>query len=359
MFFVLPKEYREASLEELRERVGAAKAKLGRRLCILTHHYQRMEVVAFGDHLGDSYGLSKIAAVQEEADIIIFCGVHFMAEAADILTARHQKVYLSNPLAGCPMADMADMADVTRAWDSLKRFGGEKTFMPISYMNTAADLKAFTGKFGGLICTSSNADAALRYAFERKEKVFFCPDRNLGQNAGIKMGLKPHEMALWDFSREQGGLTDEEIERAKIIVWKGHCHVHTNFTVQHVDAMREKHPNAQIIVHPECIPEVVAKADTAGSTSLIVKYCADAPSGSTIAIGTELNLIDRLAHDHPDKTILPLSEAVCPVCPNMYRTTLNCLAYCVEKFADIEPISVSDELRSDVHLSLQRMLEVQ
>ncbi|MBU0983256.1 MAG: quinolinate synthase NadA [candidate division Zixibacteria bacterium] len=359
MFFNLPQEYREASAGELRERITTARRKLDRKLVILAHHYQRIEVVEFGDHIGDSYALSKIAAAQEEAEIIVFCGVHFMAEAADILTAGHQRVFLPNPLAGCPMADMAEMADVMEAWEYLQPFGGADKIMPVSYMNTAARLKAFTGKNGGLICTSSNAVGALKYALDRREKVFFFPDENLGYNTGLKMGFGPEDMVVWDFTRDRGGLTEEQLERARIVLWKGHCHVHTNFTAEHVAEVRAKHPDVQVIVHPECKAEVVSIADGAGSTKYIVDYCEKAPAGSKIAIGTEINLINRMAHLHPDKTIFELSGLTCPVCANMYRTTLNDLAHCLENYESMKPIQVPEPIRSDALLSLERMLEVQ
>ncbi|MCB2231378.1 quinolinate synthase NadA [bacterium] len=358
MYFALPKEYREAPIEQLKERIGEARARLGDRLMILTHHYQRIEVVGFGDHVGDSYGLSKIAAARKDVEVIVFCGVHFMAESADILTADHQLVYLPNPLAGCPMADMAEMADVLEAWEYLKPFGAEEKIMPISYMNTAAGLKAFTGRNGGLICTSSNAKAALDYGLSRREKVFFFPDENLGYNTGHAYGLKPEEMVIWDFRKDKGGLTDEQIKRAKIILWKGHCHVHTNFTAAHIAQMRKDYPGIQVIVHPECPPPVVQAADGSGSTKYIVEYCRNAAPGSTIAIGTEINLINRMAHEHPDKTILELSGQTCPVCANMYRTTLNDLAYCLENYADIKPIKVNEPMRSEALLALEKMLEI-
>ncbi len=358
MYFSLPKEYREADLAELNDRIAAARDKLGRKLCILTHHYQRREVVGCGDYLGDSYGLSKIAAEQAGVEVIVFCGVHFMAEAADILSGDHQMVYLANPLAGCPMADMADMADVMEAWKYLEKFGGDKRIMPVSYMNTTAGLKAFTGRHGGLICTSSNAPAAFRYALERRDKVFFFPDENLGYNTGLKFGLKPEEMVVWDFSRDDGGLTESQIDAARIILWKGHCHVHTNFTAEHVRQVREEHPAVQVIVHPECLPEVVSLADGSGSTKYIVEYCEKAPTGSTIAIGTEINLINRMAYEYPDKKIFELSGQICPVCANMYRTTLNDLAYCLENHADLKPIRVNEPNRSEALTALKKMLEI-
>jgi len=358
MYFSLPQEYRVAKADELQERILLAKRKLSERLVILCHHYQRLEVVAFGDHVGDSYGLSKIASQQQGKDIIIFCGVHFMAESADILTAKRQQVFLANPLAGCPMADMAEMADVMEAWQYLEPLGGDSRVMPVSYMNTTAGLKAFTGEHGGLICTSSNALAALRYGLERREKVFFFPDENLGYNAGLWYGLQPEEIIIWDFTREHGGLTEEQLEQARLILWKGHCHVHTNFRPEHVKEVREKYPGVKVVVHPECLPEVVTIADAYGSTRFITEYCAQAPPGSVIAIGTEINLIHRMAHEYPDKTIFELSGQTCPVCANMYRTTLNDLAYCLEHYADLKPVKVFEPQRSLARLALERMLQV-
>lgn len=358
MYFSLPQVYREATDAELKERITAVRRRLGKKLIILAHHYQRLEVVGFGDHIGDSYGLSKIASEQKDVDTIVFCGVHFMAESADILSDESKNVYLPNPLAGCPMADMAEMADVLEAWKCLEDIGGRENIMPISYMNTAAGLKAFTGRNGGLICTSSNAAAALKWAFERRERVFFFPDQHLGYNTGIKYGLKPEEMVIWDFSREEGGLTKDQLARAKIILWKGHCHVHTNFTAEHVRKVREEYPGVKVIVHPECPHEVVRAADADGSTSFIVDFVKKAPSGSTIAIGTEINLINRMAHKYPDKKIIELSGTTCPVCANMYRTTLNDLAYCLENYEDMKPIKVGEPNRSDALLALEKMLEV-
>jgi len=358
MYFSLPKEYREATSDDMRGRIQAARDRLGKKLLILTHHYQRVEVVEFGDRLGDSYALSKIAAEQKEAEHIVFCGVHFMAESADILTDEHQKVYLPNPLAGCPMADMAEMADVLEAWEYLHEFGGAERIMPISYMNTTAGLKAFTGRNGGLICTSSNAVNALKWAFARREKVFFFPDENLGYNTGIKLGVRPEEMVLWDFSRDGGGLTKEQVEKARIILWKGHCHVHTNFKPEHVNEVRAQYPDVKIIVHPECPHDVVDLADGVGSTAFLVKYCREAPAGSTIAIGTEINLINRMALEHPDKKIFELSGDTCPVCANMYRTTLNDLLYTLETLDGIKPIRVAEPMRSEARLALDKMLEI-
>lgn len=358
MYFSLPQEYREAGVEELTERINAARQKLGGKLMILAHHYQRLEVVQFADYIGDSYGLAKIAAEKKDVEVILFCGVHFMAESADIVTSDDKMVYLPNPLAGCPMADMAEMADVLEAWDYLEQFGGRDNIMPISYMNTTAGLKAFTGRNGGLICTSSNAVAAMKWALDKRDKLFFFPDEHLGCNTAHKLGIKPEEMVIWDFSREEGGLTEQQVKRAKIILWKGHCHVHTNFKPEQIESMRNEYPGIKILVHPECTHEVVIKADAHGSTKFIVDYCESQPSGSTIAIGTEINLINRMAHNHPDKKIIPLSGQICPVCANMYRTTLNDLAYTLENYQDIKPIKVSEPTRSEAALALEKMLEI-
>ena len=358
MYFTLPQEYREADQAELENRITTVRKRMGEKLCILTHHYQRQEITCFGDHLGDSYGLSKVAATQQGVEVIVFCGVHFMAESADILSQDNQMVYLPNPLAGCPMADMAEMSDVMQAWKELEPFGGTERIMPVSYMNTAAGLKAFTGRNGGLICTSSNASAAMKWAMDKREKVFFFPDENLGFNTGLKYGLKPEEMVIWDFSKELGGLTHDQIEQARVILWKGHCHVHTTFKIEHVETMRINQPDCKIVVHPECTPDVVGAADADGSTSFIVDYCQKAPAGSVIAIGTEINLINRMASTFPDKTIVELSGMTCPVCANMYRTTLNDLAYCLENYEDIKPIKVSGQMRNDAKLALTKMLEI-
>jgi len=361
MYFSLPKEYRQAPADDLKSRIAAAREKYGSRLTILAHHYQRLEVVECADHIGDSYGLSKIAAAQKEVEFIVFCGVHFMAESADILTDETKLVYLPNPLAGCPMADMAEMSDVMAAWEYLQSaFGrsGAKKIMPISYMNTAAGLKAFTGRNGGLICTSSNASAALKWAFDQRPKVFFFPDQHLGYNTGIKYGIKPEQMVIWDFSCDDGGLTEAQLEQSRIILWKGHCHVHTNFLPEHVHQVRTKYPGVKVVVHPETPHNVVALADGVGSTSFLVNYCKNAPAGSTIAIGTEINLINRMAHDYPDKKIFELSGQTCPVCANMYRTTLNDLCYTLECLKDIKPITVPDPTRGDARLALDKMLEI-
>jgi quinolinate synthase len=357
-FNPIPAAYRKMSDKDLIDRIQSKKKELGKKLVILTHHYQRREIVALGDHKGDSYALSKIAAGLE-AEIIAFCGVHFMAEAAEILSTEKQAVYLPNPLAGCPMADMAEITSVMHAWDQLKEVLPDTKIIPIAYMNTAAALKAFCGKNDGLICTSSNAPGAFEWGFERGEKVFFYPDEHLGRNTANKLDIPKDEVIVWDFrKRRLGGNRKEDMEKAKVIIWKGYCHVHTTFTAEHVRNMRKMNPEAQIVVHPECPEEVVNLADANGSTAFIVKFVSEAKPGSTIAIGTEINLIDRLAHENPDKKIIELSGNTCAMCVNMYRTTLNDLIWCLENLDDIKPVEVRPEIKEDAKIALSRMLEV-
>ncbi len=357
-FNPIPASYRKMADDVLTERINQKKRELGDKLVLLTHHYQRKEIVALGDYKGDSYALSKIAAGLD-AEIIAFCGVHFMAEAAEILSSDDQTVYLPNPLAGCPMADMAAITNVMYAWEQLKELVPDSKIIPIAYMNTAADLKAFCGKHDGLVCTSSNAPGAFEWGFERGDKIFFYPDQHLGRNTANKLGIARDQVAVWDFrKRKLGGNSPEKLRNAKVIIWQGYCHVHTTFTPEHVRMMREKFPDVQIVVHPECPEEVVELADADGSTAFIVKYVDEAPSGSTIAIGTEINLVDRMAHEYPDKKIMELSGNTCAMCVNMYRTTLNDLAWCLENLDDIKPIEVRQEIQDDSRKALSRMLDI-
>ncbi len=358
MYFAVPDKYRQASDDELIQWIKEAKKSYGDRMLILAHHYQRLQVAELGDFVGDSYELSKNASERKDADYIVFCGVHFMAESAEILSGDNQKVFLPNPLAGCPMADMADIEDVMNAWNYLKEIGIAAQTLPLSYMNSAAELKAFCGREGGLICTSSNAKAAYKYVFDRAEKLFFFPDENLGYNTGRWMGFSDDEMVLWDFRSEDGGIDPDKLKKAKVILWKGHCHVHTNFKSQHVDEMREKFPGVKIAVHPECTWEVVDRADAVGSTKFLVNYIDEQPPGAIIAVGTEINLINRMAHRHPDKNIFELSGQICPVCANMYRTTLADLANTVENIDSFKKITIPKDIQAEAKLALDRMLEV-
>jgi len=358
-FNIIPDEYRVATDDDLNVRILRRKKELGGKMVLLTHHYQRREIVKLGDYAGDSYALSKIAS-QQKAEYIIFSGVHFMAESAEVLSQPHQKVYLPNPLAGCPMADMAQIGNVLYAWEMLTKTVPDTRIIPLSYMNSAADLKAFCGRNNGAVCTSSNAVKAFEWAFERGEKVFFFPDEHLGTNSAKKLGIPRDQIAVWDFrDRKLGGNSVDDLKRAKVILWKGYCHVHTIFRVEHINQMRQAHPGIRIVVHPECPEGVVDAADANGSTSFIVKYVDEAPPGSTIAIGTEINLVDRLAHTYPDKNIYELSGNTCAMCVNMYRTTLNDLAWCLENLDTVPVVTVPPDITRDAKIALERMLEIQ
>ena len=342
----------------MKKRIAARKKELGDKLVILTHHYQRLEIVEFNDFVGDSYGLSKIAAQQKNAEHIVFCGVRFMAEAADILTDDDKKVYLANATAGCPMADMAPNGDVYRSWDFIESVLGPDKVIPLSYMNSSADLKAFCGKNGGLICTSSNADAAFDYCFKQGKKLFFFPDQHLGRNTANKKGIPKNKIALYDVQQENGGLTGAELVNADVILWSGYCPIHVNFNTDQIKQQRKNFPGLQIVVHPECPEEVVALSDSAGSTSHIVKYVEQAAPGSKIAIGTELNLVHRLAVQNPDKKIISLAGSMCVVCSNMFRTSLQDLCFTLENFEQAELIKVPEDVAKYALTALERMLDV-
>ncbi|MCP4581349.1 MAG: quinolinate synthase NadA [candidate division Zixibacteria bacterium] len=354
----LPDEYRIADEVELRRRIKVKKAELGDKLVILTHHYQRLEIVEFNDFLGDSYALAKSASQQKDAEHIVFCGVRFMAEAADILSDDDKKVYLANPTAGCPMADMAPTGLVYQSWDFIESVLGPDKVLPLSYMNSSAELKAFCGKNGGLICTSSNADAAFDYCFKQNRKLFFFPDQHLGRNTAKKKGIPKDKIALYDINKENGGLTAADIERADVILWSGYCHVHVNFNTEQIAAQRKEFADLKIVVHPECAEEVVDLADSVGSTSHIVNFVEQAPIGSTIAIGTELNLIHRLSVNHPDKKIMSLAGNMCVVCSNMFRTSLQDLCFTLENFDKAELVRVPEDISENAKIALERMLEV-
>ncbi|UCD89697.1 MAG: quinolinate synthase NadA [Desulfobacterales bacterium] len=335
------------------EQILNLKEGLGDELIILTHHYQRNEIVDIGHFRGDSFELSRKAAADKNARFIVFCGVHFMAESADILSQPHQTVQIPEKGAGCPMADMADIANVESAWEDVTSIVGMGTITPIVYMNSDANIKAFCGRNGGVVCTSSNAHTAFHWGFDQREKIFFFPDQHLGQNTGIQMGLQPEEMIVWDPKKRLGGNTQENIEKAKVFLWDGYCHVHTRFRVEHVLKMREKYPDAKIVVHPECSNEVVELADATGSTSFIVKYVDNAPSGSTIIIGTEINLINRLSIENPDKTVLELCYSLCP---NMFKINLRNLLWTLENIGNSNVINVPKEIKSEAKMALDRML---
>ncbi len=341
--------------KQIIDRIQAIRGDLGKKLLILTHHYQRKEIVALGDYQGDSFGLSQKAAEDMDARYIIFCGVHFMAESAEILSQAHQTVQIPKTEAGCWMADMADNDVVTEAWDELTSITGPGSIMPIVYMNSDAYLKAFCGLRGGTVCTSSNAPDAFRWALTQREKVFFFPDQHLGRNTGNQMGIRPDEMILWNPKKPLGGNTPDDIKKAKVILWDGYCLVHTRFQVEHVRKMREKFPEAKLVVHPECTQEVVAMADAVGSTSFIVKYVKEALPDTTIIIGTEINLINRLALEHPDKKVFELHYSLCP---NMFKINLKNLLWSLENAGKVNVIKVQEDIQMDARAALDRMLDL-
>jgi len=353
----LPEEYFEASEEETARKIGEAKAMLGRRLVILGHHYQRDEVIRWADYIGDSFKLSQYGAQRRDADFIVFCGVHFMAESADILAADHQHVILPNMTAGCSMADMADIHQVEDCWAHLTRSVRER-IIPVTYMNSAANLKAFVGERGGAVCTSSNARTVLDWAFRQGEKVLFFPDQHLGRNTALRMGVPEEEMAVWDPWQLAGGTTAEQLRRAKVILWKGHCSVHARFTVAQIREARERDSDIRVIVHPECPRDVVDAADDFGSTEKIVKVVEEAPAGTKFAIGTEINLVNRLAKQHPDKPIFCLDPVVCP-CSTMYRIHPSYIRWVLDNLLDgrvKNEIIVPEDIKRGAKLALDRML---
>jgi quinolinate synthase len=335
------------------DRIMAIKDELGKKLIILTHHYQRREIVDLGDFKGDSFGLSQKAAADKSARYIVFCGVHFMAESAEILSQPHQTVQIPDEGAGCWMSDMADIVLVEKAWKELTAITGSESITPIVYMNSDAELKAFCGRNGGIVCTSSNAPAAFQWGFNQREKVFFFPDEHLGRNSGNQLGIPSEEMIVWDPEKPLGGNSPEDIKKAGAILWKGYCLVHTRFKVEHIQDMRATYPEAKIVVHPECTQEVVALADAVGSTSYIVKYVENAPPDTTIIIGTEINLINRLTQEYPDKTVLELHHSLCP---NMFKINLNNLLHTLENIGEYNVITVPEDIKADAGLALDRML---
>jgi quinolinate synthase len=341
--------------ENLVERIRTIKEALGKELLILAHHYQRKEVVELGDFRGDSFGLSKTAAESSDARFIVFCGVHFMAESAAILARPQQIVQIPDYEAGCWMADMAESHHVEAAWKEIASIVEEATVVPVVYMNSDALLKAFCGRHGGTVCTSSNADTAVRWGFNVGQKILFFPDQHLGRNVGNQLGLKPDEMIVWDPQKPFGGNLPRDIQRARMILWDGYCLVHTRFGVEHIAKMREAHPEARIVVHPECTQEVVALSDACGSTSFIVNYVKNAPSGSTIIIGTEINLIHRLALEYPEKKVLELHRSLCP---NMFKINLTNLLRTLENLGKVNVVTVPAAVKADARLAMDRMLNL-
>jgi len=344
-----------APLEEaaLREEILARKAALGQELLILTHHYQRPEIVSLGDARGDSFELSRKAAASGKARFIVFCGVHFMAESAAILAQPHQTVQIPDPQAGCRMADMVDLEQVSTAWEELSDIVGQNVISPIVYMNSDASLKGFCGRHGGAVCTSANARIALPWGLARREKVFFFPDQHLGRNTARLLGLGPEDWIVWDPAQPLGGNRAADIRRARLILWDGHCHVHTRFKVEHVLTRRQEFPGAKVVVHPECTEAVVAQADACGSTGFIVEYVRQAGPGATIVVGTEINLVARLALEYPDRQVLDLHYSLCP---NMFKIDPAKLLLSLENPGEVNVINVPEDIKAEARLALDRML---
>ncbi len=356
----IPQLYAEMDGEELDRRIQAARAELGQRLVILGHHYQRDEIIKYADYRGDSFKLAQNAAARPEADYIVFCGVHFMAESADVLSGPHQQVILPNPAAGCSMADMANIAEVEECWEMLlDQLGEDAGIIPVTYMNSAANLKAFCGRHGGVVCTSSNAPKVMQWAFSQGQRVLFFPDEHLGRNTALAYGIPAEHMFVWNPKDPLASDTaDEEIARAQIILWKGYCTTHMRFNLQQIEKARAEYPGIKILVHPECRQEVVAAADLYGSTEYIIEQVEKAPPGSQWAIATEINLVRRLALEHPEQLIFCLDPIVCP-CSTMYRIHPAYLAWVLEglvKGEVINQVKVDEQTVYWARVALERML---
>jgi quinolinate synthase len=348
-----------ASDPDLVSRARAARKTLGSDVLILGHHYQRNEVIEFADITGDSFKLAQEAAKQGTVENIIFCGVHFMAESADILTSDRQRIILPDLAAGCSMADMATANQVSKCWEELQSIGVSDSVIPVTYMNSSAAIKSFTGEHGGTICTSSNAQAAMSWAFTQGEKILFLPDQHLGRNTAVlSLGLTLDDCVLWNPWKPMGGLTEEQIKKAKVILWRGHCSVHGRFSIESVNEIRKRVPGVQVLVHPECTHEVVSSADQVGSTEKIIQIVKASPSGSKWAIGTELNLVQRISQTNPDKEIYFLDKDIC-YCSTMNRIDLPHLVWAMESLVSgkvVNQIRVAPEVARFSKLALERML---
>ena len=361
----LPERYLRLSDDELDARIAAAKAHLGRRLVILGHHYQRDEVIKFADYTGDSYKLAKQVSRHPDAEFIVFCGVHFMAESADVLSAPHQQVILPDLAAGCSMSDMADPDQLELCWSDLHEMLGSPSarpsVVPVTYINSAAAIKAFVGERGGVVCTSSNAAATLEWAWERGEKILFLPDQHLGRNTAYKLGVPLDDMVVWDPNEIWGGLEPDAVKNARIILWKGHCSVHTRFSVRQIQNIRTQHPGVRVIVHPEVPWDVVQAADDAGSTEYIIDQVKKSPAGSIWAVGTEIHLVNRLAREvAPERTVLSLDQFGC-LCSTMFRVSPNHLLWALEGLQNGEVhnrIVVPDHEKHWTKVALDRMLSI-
>jgi quinolinate synthase len=353
-------EYLKLGEAEIHGRIREAKRRLGDRVVILGHHYQRDDVICHADLTGDSFKLARMASQRQEAEYIVFCGVHFMAESADILSGERQQVVLPDLAAGCSMADMAQLEQVETAWEQLLEIGID-SLLPITYMNSAANIKAFCGRHDGVVCTSSNAVPLFAWALQEREKLFFFPDEHLGRNTGVKFGIPLEQMVVWDPRLDLGGNTPEKLKDARIILWRGFCSVHGRFQPRHVDERRAEYPGIKILVHPECRYEVVTKSDLNGSTEFIIKTIAEAEAGSSWAVGTELNLVNRLARRHADKFVTLLAPDLC-MCATMFRIAPENLLWSLENLVDghvVNRIRVDQDTAKWARVSLDRMLQIQ
>jgi quinolinate synthase len=363
----LPDKYLGLSDEEMDARIAAARRQLGSRLVILGHHYQRDEVIKFADYTGDSYKLAQQVSRHPDAEFIVFCGVHFMAESADVLTPPYQQVILPDLAAGCSMADMAAPDQLELCWSDLRQMGvlddhgSRQSCIPVTYINSAASIKAFCGEHGGVVCTSSNAAATLKWAWERGERIVFLPDQHLGRNTAYKLGVPLDEMVVWDPNEIWGGLEPDAVKKARIILWKGHCSVHTRFTVRQIENIRAQHPGVRVIVHPEVPWDVVQAADDAGSTEYIINQVTNSPAGSVWAVGTEIHLVNRLARQvAPGRTVLSLDQFGC-LCSTMFRVSPNHLLWTLEGLVDgvvHNRIVVPDDRKHWTKVALDRMLSI-
>jgi quinolinate synthase len=358
----LPERYLGLSDEEMDRRIADAKRTLGRRLVILGHHYQRDEVIRFADYTGDSYKLAGQVSRHPDAEFIVFCGVHFMAESADVLSAAHQQVILPDLAAGCSMSDMAEPEQLELCWSDLEQMlGSAAGIVPVTYINSSAAIKAFVGEHGGVVCTSSNAAATLKWAWERGDKILFLPDQHLGRNTAYKLGVPLDRMVVWDPNEIWGGLEPDAVKAARMLLWKGHCSVHARFTVRQIENLRAQHPGIRVIVHPEVTWDVVQAADDSGSTEYIIRTVKESPAGSTWAVGTEIHLVNRLAREvAPERTVLSLDQFGC-LCSTMFRVSPNHLLWVLEGLVDGQVhnrIVVPDEQKHWTRVALDRMLSI-
>lgn len=340
---------------EIIDKIIRIKQELGNKLLILTHHYQRKDIVDLGDHRGDTFALARRAARDENARYIVFCGVHFMADSAAVLAKGNQVVQIPDINAGCWMADMADEVTVEKAWEEAAALLGEARITPVAYINSELSVKAHCGRHQGTVCTSSNARQAFEWAFQRREKIFFVPDEHLGRNTAMAMGIPEEQILVWNPELPLGGNTEQALDRSRVILWKGHCLVHTRFTPEQIHTMRANFPGAKVVVHPECPHEVVRLADACGSTGFIVRYVTEAPPDSTLLVGTEINLIKRLAAEHPDKKILPLHDSFCP---NMHKINLKNLLYTLENIGKANVILLDEAMKKEAFVALSTMLNL-